>query len=270
MKKSNGLSLLSIFLSLSWVSSSYALTPAETETVRAIALEAAGVAQNNIPVGTIILFAGTGALDGFVECDGSSLPKPNAAGANLNYQALYDVIGETYTPQNERSPTHFKLPDLRGRVAMGAGQGEGLMDRILGGKFGSETHTLTKEEMPAHKHTASDSGHNHGIHDGGHSHSYSHPGVHGDGGYAKGNQGGGMYGGAHTNHSNSNISLSSGNAQITIENTGGNAPHNNIQPSTVLRYLIRFKGTNHYPTHANTAVQTQNQPPAAPPAQAVH
>src|SRR5438046_10528938 len=55
----------------------------------------------------------------------------------------------------------FNLPDLRGRVAMGAGQGVikinndpvgTLSPRAIGDSLGEEKHTLTKDEMPSHKH----------------------------------------------------------------------------------------------------------------------
>ena len=57
----------------------------------------------------------------------------------------------------------FKVPDLRGRVAIGAGDGgTGLTLRIIGDQGGSETvtltghetepHTLTIDEIPPHDH----------------------------------------------------------------------------------------------------------------------
>ena len=43
----------------------------------------------------------------------------------------------------------FKVPDLRGRVAIGAGDGgTGLTLRIIGDQGGSETVTLTGETEP--------------------------------------------------------------------------------------------------------------------------
>lgn len=43
-------------------------------------------------------------------------------------------------------------PDLRGRFILGAGQGAGLLFRKYKDVGGSETHTLTVAEMPAHNH----------------------------------------------------------------------------------------------------------------------
>ncbi|MFN0014365.1 MAG: phage tail protein [Saprospiraceae bacterium] len=49
------------------------------------------------------------------------------------------------------------IPDLRSRFIVGAGQGPGLSIYAPGGIGGEETHTLSKNELPAHNHTA-DSG----------------------------------------------------------------------------------------------------------------
>ena len=50
----------------------------------------------------------------------------------------------------------FGLPDLRGRIAMhaGNGNGPGLSPVRLGQKGGTERHTLTAAQMPSHGHTA--------------------------------------------------------------------------------------------------------------------
>lgn len=46
------------------------------------------------------------------------------------------------------------LPDLRGRVPIGAGQGNGLSDYREGQRGGVESVTLTPNEMPNHTHIA--------------------------------------------------------------------------------------------------------------------
>lgn len=45
-----------------------------------------------------------------------------------------------------------KLPDLRGRATIGAGKGTGLTDRNIGETTGEENHILTEAEMPRHTH----------------------------------------------------------------------------------------------------------------------
>ena len=44
------------------------------------------------------------------------------------------------------------IPDARGRVLVGAGQGSGLTDRAQGSTFGAETHQLSEAELPSHRH----------------------------------------------------------------------------------------------------------------------
>jgi len=46
----------------------------------------------------------------------------------------------------------FGLPDVRGRVLLGTGQGVGLVDRIFAESGGAETHVLSIDEMPLHRH----------------------------------------------------------------------------------------------------------------------
>lgn len=48
-----------------------------------------------------------------------------------------------------------KLPDLRGRFIIGSGKDKGLTERKLNDIGGTETHTLTLNEIPSHKHTLS-------------------------------------------------------------------------------------------------------------------
>lgn len=44
------------------------------------------------------------------------------------------------------------LPNACGRAPIGAGQGEGLTNRVLGEQVGEEAHTTTLAEMPTHRH----------------------------------------------------------------------------------------------------------------------
>jgi hypothetical protein len=63
-----------------------------------------------VPVGAILPYAGTAAPTGYLLCDGSEV-------AIGSYNDLYNVVGTTFgTGVN---PSTFKLPDLRGRFALG-------------------------------------------------------------------------------------------------------------------------------------------------------
>ncbi len=66
--------------------------------------------------------------------------------------ALFSLIGTLYGGDGR---TTFALPDLRGRSAVGAGSGPGLLYYPLGGRAGVQFVTLTQLDMPIHSHGAS-------------------------------------------------------------------------------------------------------------------
>ena len=97
--------------------------------------------------GQIILFAGDYAPRDWVPCDGRMLNPQE-------YAALFSLIGATY---GGNGLTTFAVPDLRGRLPIGQGQGKdnsqnNLSMRTVGQSFGTETVTLTESQMPAHRH----------------------------------------------------------------------------------------------------------------------
>jgi len=96
--------------------------------------------------------------------------------------------------------TTFNIPDLRGRAPVGAGTGTGLTNRVLGTMFGAETHTLTPNEMPSHAHSTLGS---------------TALGV--DPAYTA---------------SDAQVPGSTGSA-------GGDQPHNNMQPSQAVNFIIK-------------------------------
>ena len=78
-----------------------------------------------------------GAPSGWLLCDGST---PNVQ----DYQELFALLGTTYGGDGQNT---FGLPDLRGRVAIGAGG-----SYPLGNVVGSETVTLDSNQIPPHNH----------------------------------------------------------------------------------------------------------------------
>ena len=85
-------------------------------------------AQSNPLIGQLDVFAGNFAPRGWAFCNGQLLPISQ-------HQALFALIGTTYGGDGR---TTFALPDLRGRVVIGPGQGPGLTQRSLSEKGGAE------------------------------------------------------------------------------------------------------------------------------------
>lgn len=67
-----------------------------------------------------------------------------------NYSALFSLLGTQYGGDGRST---FGLPDLRGRVPVGAGAGPGLTIRSQGQLGGQERVTLSQLNLPAHQHT---------------------------------------------------------------------------------------------------------------------
>lgn len=123
-----------------------------------------------------------------------------SAVSRTTYADLFNIIGTNYGSGD--GETTFNLPDKRGRVSVGLDP-EDTDFNAIGKKYGEKTHTLTVEEMPNHNH------------------SY---GVSSTGGGQAQNQPG--YGGDLTFTEN-------------VGSTGGDQPHNNIQPSEVDNWIIK-------------------------------
>jgi microcystin-dependent protein len=80
---------------------------------------------------------------GWLPCDGSTV---NVA----EYNALFALIGTTYGGDGANN---FKLPDLRGRIPVcsGVNVGSGIV-YTLGQSFGTEKVALTAAQIPSHVH----------------------------------------------------------------------------------------------------------------------
>jgi microcystin-dependent protein len=63
--------------------------------------------------------------------------------------AFFSLLGTTYGGDGQ---TTFGIPDFRGRVAVGTGQGPGLPSYQLGEMAGTNSVTLTTGNLPAHNH----------------------------------------------------------------------------------------------------------------------
>ena len=92
-------------------------------------------------LGEIRLFSFGFTPQGWHSCDGTILQISQ-------YAALYSLLGNAYGGDGVAT---FALPDLRGRAKMGAGENSGL-SYFRGQKGGMETVNLTTQKMPAHSH----------------------------------------------------------------------------------------------------------------------
>ena len=93
-------------------------------------------------LGQLLMFAGTFAPRGWAFCDGQLLPI-------AQNEALFSLFGTTYGGDGR---TTFGLPDLRGRIPIDQGKGPILTDRKLGQKGGTETVTISTNQLPSHTH----------------------------------------------------------------------------------------------------------------------
>lgn len=90
-------------------------------------------------VGQVALFAGAVAPPGWAFANGQFL----SISSNT---ALFSLLGTNF---GGNGLTNFQLPDLRGRVPIGAGAGPGLTPRDLGEVLGEQSTTLTNANIPS-------------------------------------------------------------------------------------------------------------------------
>jgi microcystin-dependent protein len=96
-------------------------------------------------IGEIRMFAANFAPKSWSYCNGALI---NIA----SNTALFSILGTMY---GGNGTTNFGLPDLRSRVAVGAGYGPGLSPIAEGELAGTENVTLLNSNLAAHNHTAS-------------------------------------------------------------------------------------------------------------------
>ena len=154
-----------------------------------------------IPAGTIIQSAAINVPGGWLSCDGTQY-------SIEVYPDLFSAIEYTYGGGEGM----FAVPDMRGRVAVGAVQNEETPYN-LAATGGEETHTLTVGEIPAHSHTLT---------------RRSNP----DAGAYDTNNG-------HQDESSAATTDRDDLGTFSTYSTGGSQSHNNMQPYLVLRYLIK-------------------------------
>src|SRR5580698_4709556 len=96
-------------------------------------------------IGAVWYFAGTYAPYGFALCNGALI-------SISENSTLFVLLGTTYGGDGVNT---FGLPDLRGRATMGYGQGPNLNNYNIGQAGGTETITLTINNLAQHNHLVS-------------------------------------------------------------------------------------------------------------------
>jgi microcystin-dependent protein len=161
-----------------------------------------GESLSSVPAGAVMPWTSSDAPDGWLICDGSAVSRSD-------YAKLFSALGVTFGSGDGANT--FNLPDLRGRAVVGldnmGGSAANVISeawaRSVGGRFGEERHRLTVGEMPAH------------------SHGYYQSPV----------------GGAYDGHSSPVVTHQS---WTNTGSAGGDAPHNNVQPSMALAWIIKY------------------------------
>lgn len=163
-------------------------------------------------VGEIKMVAFDWAPDGWAVCNGSELPiKQNPA--------LFALIGNRYGGDGQ---TTLALPDLRGVTPLSGGNS--VRGYPIARQGGTETVTLTAQQMPSHNHDIAGNTSD-GTVPAVKNNYLSSVGVKDHTAFAPGG-------------SADLLQLNSGQ----VGSSGGNGPHDNMQPFAVVNFCIAMKG----------------------------
>lgn len=169
-------------------------------------------------ISEVRMFAGNFAPGAWNFCDGSLQ-------SIAVYTALFSLIGTTYGGDGQ---TTFALPDFRGRIPIGTGQGPGLSNYDLGQVSGTESVTITTAQMAAHTHQSSVN--------------INIPAttLAGNVPAPTGNILGALNG-AYTQET-ADSAIAPFNATVTLNPVGSNMPFSIMQPYLALNYIICMEG----------------------------
>ncbi|MBQ4848205.1 tail fiber protein [Pseudoalteromonas sp. MMG005] len=150
----------------------------------------------------------------------------NCAGQLMSiaqFSALFSLLGTNFGGNGR---TSFKIPDLRGRAPLQAGQGLGLRDRVFSTYGGVSQVSLTPLELPEHDHAIS------GVFQAGNTEQPSNNQLAIDVGSS-----GGVLRYTAPLDNNTNLMSSS-----SLAASGGSQPHENMQPALALNFCIALDG----------------------------
>jgi microcystin-dependent protein len=127
----------------------------QANTANVVAVSAFNAANTGVPSGVIMPYAGSSEPTGWLLCSGNAVSR-------TTYSSLYSAIGTTYGSGD--GVNTFNLPDLRGRVvagrddmggtaalrvtASGSNANSGIAGTTLGANGGTQTHILTTAQLP--------------------------------------------------------------------------------------------------------------------------
>ena len=155
------------------------------------------------------MFGGNFAPAGWAFCNGQLLPISEN-------EVLFQLIGTTFGGDGQDT---FALPDLQGRIPIHVGQGPGTSYRILGESGGTESVTLTINQIPAHNHVITSSN-------------------------AVGNSKSGpqIAAGDLARVYANGVAPSDSLSSSTISPSGGSQPHSNLMPMLCVSFIISLFG----------------------------
>ena len=162
-------------------------------------------------LGEIRIFSGNFAPKGWAMCNGQLL----SISSNT---ALFSLLGTFY---GGNGTTTFALPDLRSRLPIHQGQGQGLSPYNVGQNGGFENITLNTQQLPRHNHninTSNGPGNN----------------IHPANTILASTTSDKPYTSAASDGSTLNT------AAVTY--VGGNQPHNNLEPYLCMTFIIATQG----------------------------
>lgn len=168
-------------------------------------------------LGAVKLFAGDFVIYGYSYCNGALMSITQNA-------ALFSLLGTTY---GGNGVSTFQLPDLRSRVPISQGNGQGLTPRVIGETGGLENVTVLAGNMPPHNHVFNATS----------APTNSSPTAGPSTLLGSLQSADGLFY-APAGVSGTNEALN----PLSLSMAGSNLPHNNIMPGLAINYLIALTG----------------------------
>lgn len=169
-----------------------------------------------LPAGSMMMYGGIAAPTGWLFCDGSVV-------SQATYANLFAAIGTAFNIGGEGAG-NFRLPDMRRRTAVGAGgTGSVTLGNSVGNSGGTEDVTLTSSQS-------------------------GFPGYNATSGNLTFYWGSGILNNNSSNQwlngvsasGSSNTGTKTYNINTNISASNAASSHNNIQPSLILNYIIKY------------------------------